>query len=100
MRKALLTAVATFVVIGAGVLAVRHYNQYQNLQNNTEQAAAEAEANALAEAEKKHSADREAWVAEQNELRVECEKGKAAWDELTSFQRRAIEEPVCGLVVQ
>lgn len=99
MKKLLLTAVAVLAVLGAGVLSVRHYNQYQNLKNNTEQVAAQAEADASAEAEKRHVADRKEWVKDQNGLRVECEKGLAAYDSLTTFEKKALDEPDCGTVL-
>lgn len=98
-KKLLLVAGATIVVVSAGVTAVAandQYRQYQSNQAAKEQAvqnaaAAEtAKTRALADEQVKRL---ETWVVQ---LRVECEKGKAAYATLTPYQKTRVAAPSCA----
>jgi len=99
MKKLLLTAVTALVIVGAGVLSVRHYNQYQTYKNNTVEAAASAEADAVAQAKSEAAVVREQFRKLHDQLRVECEKGLEAYESLTSFEKKSLEKPQCGKVL-
>lgn len=99
MKKLLLIAAATIVVLGAGVLLVRQDQTNQNTKINTvETEKALAVSGALLQADAAHGAQRAEWVVQMNNLRVECEKGLAVYDSLTTFEKRSFEEPNCGTV--
>jgi hypothetical protein len=96
MRKLLLIAGAILIVVSAGVLSVRHYNNTQNIKTNTTQnEVATAVSSALSQAEASHAVEREAFKVALDDARLNCEKGLAAYNELTSFQKRDLEEPTC-----
>lgn len=99
MRKYLLFfGIAAAITIVAGLVG-NHYNKYQTYKNNTEEAAAQAEADALKQAETKFGIEREELVGLYNGLRVECEKGAAAYEKHTTFSKTTLEKPECGLVL-
>lgn len=100
MKKAMLLAVVIAIVITTGGISVYRYNQYQNKQTQLRQAEQSAEDARLKEASA-ITATRDKTVASYNSLRIECEKGKAAYDALTPVQKTAtkVQSPFCGAVL-
>ena len=97
-RKAVLLVVAAVAVIGAGILSGYHYQNYKNQQNKITQKALAVEASEDAEL-KALKAGRAEVVTNYNILRIECEKGRAAYDALTNNQRTKVLIPICGAVL-
>lgn len=95
MKKLLLLALATVVVGGGATLAVRHYNKYQNNEQAQTQAAVSAQADKVADLEAEVNKVRSELVTEVTRLRGECEKGRAAYDQLTTFAKSKVAVPQC-----
>lgn len=95
MKKALLIVLAAVVVVGAGVLSVRHYRSYKNQQILKSQQTANVEA-------QKQAQEQQAQIARESELRgkiqrlvVECQKGKAIYDTLPAYTKAKVKAPTC-----
>lgn len=99
MRKYILAVLVVATAVAAMGLTVNHYKNYQTLKTNTEEAEALAEKNAVLEAEGRFIVERQAMNEKYNDLRLQCERGLAAWNELSTFAQRTLEEPQCGLVL-
>jgi predicted negative regulator of RcsB-dependent stress response len=92
MKKILLLAVAVLVLIGAGVLASRHYQRNQN----KEKAAETSEINTANQALEAQKAKNAELLAKYEILRVECERGQDYYGKLTVAIRRTVDPPNCG----
>lgn len=99
MKKILLTVLSAVVLLGVSVLSVDHYQKYQNKQTQNEQAAAAQKVDELTALKNADNKQYSELVGQFNALRVECEKGKAAYDTLTPVQKAKTAAPVCGAVL-
>lgn len=98
MKKILPVALAAVVVVGAvmlAVLAVEHYKNYQN--KNTQKGPTVEEQ--LRSDVSKSQAETKLYKDAYEQVRLECEKGRAAYDSLTVFAKRTQSQPVCGTAV-
>lgn len=75
---------------------MNHYKNYQNKQAENAKVAAEQELARVSQ-ERDAEAQKVAQLVEaHNTVRVECEKGAAAYDLLSSFAQSQTPQPVCG----
>ena len=98
MKKYLLIAVATLVVLGAGVLSALHYQKYQTKQVQAQVSKETKLTQELAVEKAKHAK----LVGQYEKLRTECERGSGAYGSLTPAQAAKIKvttPPVCGPAV-
>jgi hypothetical protein len=92
MKKLLLVAGATAVVIGGGVATANHYDQYQNKKQvaQASQVAQAKQAQYLADLGVRNQ------LAKANDaLRAECAKGEVAYAKLSPLVQRVVPKPVC-----
>lgn len=101
MKQFIFIGVASVAVLVLGTLAANHYNQYQTKEQTTALQQAQAESNAAAEMQAKLESERVEMADAYNNLRVECEKGKASYDATSAFQKtqNQLQEPQCGTVL-
>ena len=96
MRKTLLIVLAVIAVLGVGVASVNHYQKYQN-KKHTEQAAVESKQ--VADVKQAAATEYKALQGKYDSLRIECEKGAAAYATLTPFAKSKTPAPQCGPAV-
>ena len=92
MKKLLLAAGATAVVVGGGVASANHYDQYKNKQHEAQVSMAEQ---AKAAQYKADMAKQDLLVKANQNLQAECEKGVAAYAKLPLSVQRVVPKPVC-----
>ncbi len=91
MKKILLVAVVIILVF-----SIRSFQNKQNINKQRNEVTAVAQ---LAIEHKQNSKARAELVELHNKLRVECEKGKAAYNALTEIKATDISSPDCGLII-
>lgn len=94
MKKLLLISLAILLLAGAGAAVSRHHKNYQNKQTQDAVTAAVAAANTKKDGE--ISDIKTSAAAEYDALRIECEKGIAAYGKLTPALQKTTPLPVCG----
>lgn len=100
MKKLILIAVAVLVVIGAGVLSVRHYNKYQTKVARENTAKAEAEAKQASEAKAQAQAREARIFDEYTRVRQECERGMGLVIYVPAYLKKTVQTPTnCGKAV-
>jgi hypothetical protein len=103
MKKPILLAAGVLVVLTMSALSANHYNKYQNKQTQeaeAEQSSQQVAVDAAVKAEQdKFAVERDEIVLLNNNLRTECEKGLAAYNALSAFEKKSFDEPQCGLVL-
>ena len=92
MKKIITLAVVALVAIGAGVLSMRHYNQNKPNKVN----AAQSEIDRLTQELEAERAKSALYLTKYDVERIECEKGKAAYDILSTAQAKRLHAPQCG----
>lgn len=93
MKKILLIALAAVVVVGGGVLAVRHYQTYKTNKQRSDAIAAHQ-----AEVEQQEQAQKLAQAVEDFQLQhTECLKGKAIYDTLPAVTKAKVQAPNCNV---
>lgn len=102
MKKLLLAAGVSIVSIAVVTASVNHYNTNQTNKTQEAQAVANAQAvavDAAVKAEQTKAAAQEALLVKKaNAIRVECEKGMAAYETLSSYAKTTVDKPSCGTV--
>lgn len=97
MKKLLLSALATLLVVGAGFAVAGHYADYQNKQAKPEPTISVAQADKkVANVKAAATTDHQALVAQYNAQVTECQKGKVAYDKLTPAIKAQTPAPTCG----
>ena len=101
MKKLLLVVLVIGAVVGisyVGAVAIdNHYQNYQNKKAPTEPVVAQKKVNEQIAAVKSAAvAEKRAIIEEFNGQVTECQKGKAAYDMLTAYQKTKVAAPVCG----
>jgi hypothetical protein len=101
MKKLLLSVAAIAALLGVcyvGAVAIdNHYQNYQNKQAPAEPVITQREADKNVAAVKSAAvADKRAQVEKFNGQVAECQKGKAAYDLLTAYQKARVAAPVCA----
>lgn len=100
MRKLILIALAVLVVMGAGVLSVRHYNKYQTKTARENALRAEAEAKKASEAKAQAQAREARIFDEYTRVRQECEKGLGIVPYVPAYLKKTVQTPLnCGKAV-
>ncbi len=97
MKRILYTLAAAIIVAGIAVLSVQHYNQYLESQQVQLQLSAAEIANQAAEAQAAHIRSQQALIEAFNKLRLECQKGVEAYQELLPIDKAKLTIPDCGL---
>lgn len=96
MKKFILIGLSIVVILAGGALAVNHYNEYQTKEALASQVAAE-ELAARVETEKNEQVAKvERLTTHIETLRIECEKGKASYVELSAYTTPSAPDPQCG----
>lgn len=95
MKILLLAVVGVALLFGGGSLVADHYNKYQNKKERDNVAAVQAEA----QREQAEKARVQRLEDAYTKMRMECEKGIAAYDKLTPFTQKTSPRPVCGPAV-
>lgn len=96
MKKILLIVLAVVAVLGVGVLSVDHYKNYQNKKAQDHKVAVDKEVVAV---KKAAGAEYASLQTAYDKMRLECEKGVAAYGLLTAFNKTKTPQPVCGPAV-
>lgn len=92
MKKLLLVAGATAVVVGGGVATANHYDQYKNKQHQQQVTLAEQ----AKQAQYKADLAKQNLLTQANQsLQAECEKGVVAYAKLPLSVQRVVPKPVC-----
>lgn len=96
IKKLTLIVVAAGAVVGVAVLSSNHYNRQARANE------AQAQAVAVQEADNAKAKQAELEQARSNYelIRVECEKGVNAWNQLPSYLRKTVQAPICGQAAQ
>lgn len=97
MKKLLLTAGAVVAVAGGSVLAVQHYQDYQNKKGEPTKVYSQSEVDFKVNSVKSAAAaEYQALVVKYNGQVAECQKGQAAYDSLTAFGKSKVADPQCA----
>lgn len=93
MKRLLFIGLAVVAVLTVGVLSVDHYQNYQNKKTHDHKVKVEKE---VADVQQAAGAEYKGLEASYNGLRVECEKGLAAYQKLSAFTQKTTPQPVCA----
>mgnify|MGYP000582513538 CR=1 FL=1 len=101
MKKLLLIVLTAAIFVGisyVGAVAIdNHYQTYKNKQAPAEPVISQKVSDAkVAAAKSAADADHRAQVEEFNGQVAECQKGKVAYDMLTTYQKGKVVAPVCA----
>lgn len=99
MKKLLLTVLAIGTITGVGYAVAQHYQEYQNKQQTQAQAEVTEQADKIAQLEGQVNQVRTELAAEVARLRSECEKGRVAYDQLSTFAKSKVAVPQCSPTV-
>lgn len=101
MKKLLLSVLILAILLAIGCVTVvaagNHYRTYKNKQAPAEPVISQRESDAKVAAVKSAAvAEKQTLVDEFNGQVSECQKGKAAYDMLTAYQKTKVAPPLCG----
>ena len=95
MKKLLLAALAVAVVL-VGVAAVnKHYDQSKPTPKPTVAAKSVTTVNVEAAKKAQYQSDQKLYSGLIDKLQVECKKGEAAYNQLTTWGKTQVQEPNC-----
>lgn len=100
IKTTALIVLAAVMLAGAGVLSVRHYHQYKNIQMHQAQAAAQAKADELARVKANDAAEYRGLQTAYSKAVAECQKGQQAYASLTPLVRAKVPAPSCPAQVR
>jgi len=95
MKKLLIIIPVVAIMVGMTLLAVKHRDNYTKQENAKRQVVVDKQEKLIADL----TNDKIELVGKYNLNRVECEKGTAAYDLLTTAVKAKTPRPVCGAVV-
>lgn len=95
MIKLITIVLVAVVLVSAGFLSVKHYNEYKNNKQHDTAVAQKAASEAQAKEQASATAERAKIVKEYDALRLECEKGQGAYYKLTPAVAKTTPAPVC-----
>lgn len=99
MLKLIVMVVISATLVSAGFLAVKRHNEYQTQKQHDTAVAQKAASEAQAKEQASATAERTKLVDKYNKLLVECQKGKANFDQLPKNLQKPVQNPSCGTAV-
>lgn len=99
IKKSLTLVGVAVVLLVLGLLVANHWQNQENKNKHEAAIAQEAARQAQAKEQATAQADRAKLVTQYNGLLVECQKGKASYDQLPKFLQKPIQNPKCGTVL-
>ncbi|GAC1503497.1 MAG: hypothetical protein NVS1B10_08620 [Candidatus Saccharimonadales bacterium] len=100
MKQIIITSVAVATLILGGALALNHYHPYKNKQAHQAVVTAQKKQDELTKVKQSAAAEYASLNAQYIKTQAECQKGRLAYDSLTSAIKAKIPAPDCSGVVR
>lgn len=100
VRKVLVSTLVILALAAGVLLAITHYQNYQNKQNNTQQNAVQQLSTKVNTLEATYKAKLATEATANKQLQAECMKGLAAYNALTPTLKAKAQLPNCGSALQ